>query len=124
MSPRTGRPKAKKPKTIEVKARLDEEMNKRLVDYCKENNTNKTDVVRKGIVLICNKSQNFKERSTRMYSFETVNGDNISFENLNELGLEKQTDIATDKVTAYLISCNDRIYEVTEETYNAIESKI
>lgn len=52
MSPRTGRPKAEKPKTIEVKARIDEETNKRLVDYCKKNDTNKTEVVRKGIDLV------------------------------------------------------------------------
>lgn len=52
MSPRTGRPKAEKPKTIEVKARIDEETNKRLVDYCKRNNTNKTEVVRKGIDMV------------------------------------------------------------------------
>lgn len=52
MSPRTGRPKAEKPKTIEVKARIDEETNKRLVDYCKRNNTNKTEVVRKGIDIV------------------------------------------------------------------------
>lgn len=52
MSPRTGRPKAEKPKTIEVKARIDEETNKRLVDYCKRNSTNKTEVVRKGINMV------------------------------------------------------------------------
>ncbi len=52
MSPRTGRPKSEKPKTIEVKARIDEETNKRLVDYCKENSTNKTEVVRKGIDMV------------------------------------------------------------------------
>ncbi len=52
MSPRTGRPKAEKPKTIEVKARIDEETNKRLVDYCEKNDTNKTEVVRKGIDMV------------------------------------------------------------------------
>lgn len=52
MSPRTGRPKVENPKTIEVKARIDEETNKRLVNYCKENRTNKTEVVRKGINLV------------------------------------------------------------------------
>lgn len=52
MSPRTGRPKAEKPKTIEVKARIDEETNKKLVDYCKKNSTNKTEVVRKGIDMV------------------------------------------------------------------------
>lgn len=52
MSPRTGRPKAEKPKTLEVKARIDEETNKRLLDYCERNNTNKTEVVRKGIDMV------------------------------------------------------------------------
>lgn len=52
MSPRTGRPKAKQPKTIEVKARIDEETNKKLVDYCKQNSTSRTEVVRKGINLV------------------------------------------------------------------------
>ncbi len=52
MSTRTGRPKSDKPKTIEVKARIDEETNKRLINYCKKNDTNKTEVVRKGIDLV------------------------------------------------------------------------
>lgn len=52
MSPRTGRPKAEKPKIIEVKARIDEETNNRLVDYCNKNNVSRTDVVRKGINLV------------------------------------------------------------------------
>ncbi len=52
MSPRTGRPKAEKPKIIEVKARIDEETNNMLVDYCNKNNVSRTDVVRKGIDLV------------------------------------------------------------------------
>lgn len=52
MSPRTGRPKTENPKTIEIKARIDEETNKRLIDYCKNHNTNKTEVVRKGINMV------------------------------------------------------------------------
>lgn len=52
MSPRTGRPKAKKPLTIEVKARIDIETNEKLIKYCKDNNVTRTDVVRKGIKLI------------------------------------------------------------------------
>lgn len=55
MSPRTGRPKSKKPKIIEVKARIDEETNNRLVDYCRKNNVSRTDVVRKGIDLVLGK---------------------------------------------------------------------
>lgn len=47
-----GRPKSEKPKTAEAKARIDEEMNKRLLNYCKKNNISKTEVVRKGIDLV------------------------------------------------------------------------
>lgn len=57
MSPRTGRPKAEKPKTIEVKARIDEETNKRLVDYCEKNSTSRTEVVRKGIDMVLGKTE-------------------------------------------------------------------
>lgn len=49
MSPRTGRPKVDKPKTVEVKARIDEETNKKLVRYCEEHQLSRTDVVREGI---------------------------------------------------------------------------
>ena len=49
MSPRTGRPRVDKPKTIEVKARIDEETNERLEEYCKKNQVSRTDVVRVGI---------------------------------------------------------------------------
>ena len=49
MSPRTGRPKALLPKTIEVKARIDEKTNDRLNQYCEKHNVTRTYVVRKGI---------------------------------------------------------------------------
>ena len=52
MSPRTGRPKIDKPKSIEVKARIDEELNNRLEKYCKENCTTRTEVVRQGIIKV------------------------------------------------------------------------
>lgn len=55
MSPRTGRPKVEKPKTIEVKARIDDETNRRLIEYCKENKTNRTEVVRLGIEKVLEK---------------------------------------------------------------------
>lgn len=55
MSPRIGRPKVEKPKTIEVKARIDEDTNKRLVEYCKENQVSRTDVVRMGIEKVMRK---------------------------------------------------------------------
>lgn len=49
LSPRTGRPKAEKPKTVEVKARIDEETNIRLEKYCEKHGVTRTDVVREGI---------------------------------------------------------------------------
>lgn len=49
LSPRTGRPKSNKPKTIEVKARIDEETNEKLVRYCRYHQLSRTDVVREGI---------------------------------------------------------------------------
>ena len=52
LSPRTGRPKADKPKTIEVKARIDAETNEKLSQYCKDNNVTRTEVVRKGIGMV------------------------------------------------------------------------
>lgn len=52
MAPRTGRPKVDKPKSIEVKARIDEELNTRLEKYCEEKKTTRTEVVREGIIKV------------------------------------------------------------------------
>lgn len=49
MSSRTGRPKSESPKTVEVKARIDEKTNEKLNYYCERHNVTRTDVVRKGI---------------------------------------------------------------------------
>ena len=46
---RIGRPKADKPKAIEVKARIDAETNKRLLESCTREGKTKTQVVREGI---------------------------------------------------------------------------
>lgn len=58
-----------------------------------------------------------------MQSFKDVDGNNIPFENLNELNLDEQTDIETGDITAYLVRIEDSIYEVSEKTYKAIEEK-
>ncbi len=55
MSPRTGRPKSQAPLTVEVKARIDEETNKKLIEYCKSNQVTRTDVVREGIKKVIEK---------------------------------------------------------------------
>lgn len=57
MSQKMGRPKAENPLTIEVKARIDEETNERLVKYCQDNNKTRTDVVREGIKLVIEKNK-------------------------------------------------------------------
>lgn len=122
MLPRIGRPKAEKPKTIEVKARIDEETNKKLVDYCEKNSTSRTEVVRKGIDWIF-RSEYLEERRKKMQSFRDIDGNNIPFEDLNELNLEEQTDIETGDITAYLVRIEDSIYEVSKKTYKVIEEK-
>lgn len=52
MSPRTGRPKAENPKTIEVKARIDAETDRRISEYCEKHGVTRTEVVRMGIELL------------------------------------------------------------------------
>ena len=52
MSPKTGRPKADKPKDIRYSIRLDAETEARLVDYCAKNGISKGEAIRKGIHLL------------------------------------------------------------------------
>ncbi len=52
MSPRTGRPKTKEPKSIEVKARIDSATDRRLTAYCEKKKVTRTDVVREGIEIV------------------------------------------------------------------------
>ena len=52
MSPRTGRPKIANPKNIELKLRLDQDMNDKLQAYCKKHGIVRTDAIRQGIRLI------------------------------------------------------------------------
>ena len=70
MSPRTGRPKAEKPKTVEVKARIDEETNTRLEKYCEEHAVTRTDVVRKGIETVL--GQKKKKQPGTLDKYRTV----------------------------------------------------
>lgn len=55
MSPRTGRPKSDNPKCIDVKVRIDDDLNKRLLAYCKENNFTRAEAIRNGIEEILKK---------------------------------------------------------------------
>lgn len=52
MSPRTGRPKAEKPKDIRYSVRLDEETERKLRDYCERHGITKGEAIRQGIHLL------------------------------------------------------------------------
>ena len=49
MSPRTGRPKIENPKTHDIKIRVDDITYDKLMKYCEENNTTKTEATRLGL---------------------------------------------------------------------------
>jgi len=55
VSPRTGRPKAEKPKDIRYSVRLDEETETRLQHYCEVHNITKGEAIRQGIHLLLTK---------------------------------------------------------------------
>lgn len=52
MSPRTGRPKSENPKSIDIKVRIDAEMNKKLIEYAAKHNISRTEVIRTGIKMV------------------------------------------------------------------------
>ena len=53
-------------------------------------------------------------------TFTDVNGQTVEFEK-NDIKLDTNSDIVTDKVSAYLAIVGDYRYEISLETYNAIE---
>lgn len=56
--PRTGRPKAEKPKDIDLKTRIDQETDVKLVEYCKEHSITRAEAIRQGIhLLLANKKE-------------------------------------------------------------------
>ena len=50
--PKTGRPKAENPKSINFTVRLTEELNVKLEKYCEKHNRKKSDVIRNGVELM------------------------------------------------------------------------
>lgn len=52
MSPKTGRPKVENPKGINLTIRLDPETEKKLRQYCEENDTTRGEAIRRGIHLL------------------------------------------------------------------------
>ena len=55
MSPRTGRPKAEKPKEIRYSIRLDLETECALKEYCEEHNITRGEAIRSAIKLLLKK---------------------------------------------------------------------
>ena len=49
LSPRTGRPKAINPKSVDIKVRIDEQLNNKLLNYCYVNNITRAEAIRQGI---------------------------------------------------------------------------
>lgn len=55
MSPRMGRPVIGKPKTNDVKVRLDDESHAKLLKYCEDKGVTKAAAIRKAIELLLSK---------------------------------------------------------------------
>ena len=51
MSSRTGRPKSDNPKSIDIKVRIDADMNQKLLQACKGNGLTRAEAIRQGIML-------------------------------------------------------------------------
>jgi hypothetical protein len=58
MSPRTGRPLVGLRKDVDVKVRFDQETNKKLLEYCSENNITRAEAIRRAVnLLLSNKKK-------------------------------------------------------------------
>lgn len=57
MSPRTGRPKSDNPKDVDIKVRIDQQMNKELLEYAQKNNLTRTEAIRRAIRMILGKEK-------------------------------------------------------------------
>lgn len=52
MSPRTGRPKAENPKDVDIKVRIDDDTNKKLLAYCEAHSLTRAEAMRRGLSLL------------------------------------------------------------------------
>ena len=52
MSPRTGRPRAEKPKNLDIKVRIDVDMNELLMQYCERHSITRAEAIRRGIAAL------------------------------------------------------------------------
>lgn len=49
MNTKIGRPKVENPKNVDIKVRVDEKTNKKILSYCNEKNTTRTNLIREGV---------------------------------------------------------------------------
>ena len=63
MSPRTGRPKADKPKVIRYSIRLDEQTETKLQNYCNKNSITKGEAIRRGIQMLLSETKKWNRLS-------------------------------------------------------------
>ena len=52
-----GRPKANNPKSIDIKVRVDEETNKKLLAFCEKYSLTRAEVIRKGLLELLSKEK-------------------------------------------------------------------
>ena len=52
MTPRTGRPKSENAKSVDIKVRVDEDTNEKLLKYAEKFSTTRSEIIRKGIDLV------------------------------------------------------------------------
>jgi len=52
MNAKMGRPKAVKPKSNDIKVRVDDEIHGRLLEYCREHGLTKAEAIRQGIEMV------------------------------------------------------------------------
>lgn len=57
LSPRTGRPKSENPKDIDIKVRIDQITNQKLLNYCDNHGITRTEAIRQGIHLLLAKKK-------------------------------------------------------------------
>lgn len=48
-SKKMGRPKSDNPLNVDIKVRIDEKTNKKLLEYCEKHDISRTEAIRKGI---------------------------------------------------------------------------
>lgn len=52
MSPRTGRPRAERPKNLDIKVRIDADTNALLMQYCEKHSITRAEAIRRGIAAL------------------------------------------------------------------------